>query len=282
MRLINTVLTAAVAALATLAAACGGHTATATEQHAAEAAPAQAVAKVSDPVAGLYAASVGGDGQVTVAFNLDSCRRMCAEWHMPCRVGGEPYAVEAVGGRVTQMVASNLGNAINPVLVMLTAQGRVAMLNIADALASGDVRCSGPLSGFADVRSLKAVSDESGTGVIAEDHNGRETMVEEFDAPGYYYIDDFEIHLGRDWKMRFRNSDGIDMGGSFSSTSVERGNAFTHKVVATIGGKAYRFHLTRRSDTGRCTVTLHTGDDLPLISGRPLPCSVEYTSRYTD
>ncbi len=136
------------------------------------------------------------------------------------------------------------------------------MLNIVDALVSGDVRCSGPLSGFADVRSLKAVSDEGGTGVIAEDHNGRETMVEEFDAAGYYYVDDFEIHLSRDWKVRFRNSDGIDMSGSFSSISAEHGNAFTHKVVTTIGGKTYRFDLTRRSDTGRCTVTLHTGDDL--------------------
>ncbi len=282
MRQINIVLIAAVAVSATLTAACGGHAATATEQHAAEAAPAHTASKVSDPVAGLYTASVDGDGRVVLAFNLDSCRRMCAEWHMPCRVGGGPYAIEAVGGRVTQMVASNLGNAINPVLVMLTAQGRVAMLNIADALASGDVRCSGPLNGFADVRSLKAVSDDSGTGVIAEDHNGRETMVEEFDAAGYYYVDDFEIHLGRDWKIRLRNSDGIGMNGSFSSTSVERGNAFTHKVVAAIGGKVYRFDLSRRSDTGRCTVTLHTADDLPLISGRPLPCSTEYASRYTD
>lgn len=281
MKPINTVLIAAiVAASATMAVACGGHTATATEQHAQT--PSTAATTVSDPVAGLYSASVDDAGRVTVAFNLDSCRRICAEWHMPCRVGSQPYTVEAVGGKVTQIVASNLGNAINPVLVMLTAQGRVAMLNIADALASGDVRSSGPLSGLADIRGIKAVSDEDGTGVIAEDHNGREAMVEEFDAAGYYCVDDFEIHLSRDWKMQFRNSDDIDMSGTFSSVSAESGNAFTHKVVATIGGKAYRFDIARRSDTGRCTVTFHTGNDLPLISGRPLPCSVEYASRYTD
>lgn len=282
MKLINAVLIAAiVAASATLTAACGGHTATATEQQPAQA-PTTAATTASDPVAGLYTATVDDAGRVTVAFNLDSCRRMCAEWHMPCRVGSQPYMVEAVGAKVTQIVASNLGNAINPVLVMLTAQGRVAMLNIADALAGGDMRSSGPLSGLADIRSIKAVSDEDGTGVIAEDHNGREAMVKEFDAAGYYYVDDFEIHLSRDWKMQFRNSDGIDMNGTFSSASTERGNEFTHKVVATIGGKAYRFDIARRSDTGRCTVTFHTGNDLPLISGRPLPCSVEYASRYTD
>ena len=277
MKPINIALIATImAASAIMAAACGGHTATATEQQAPVA------ATVSDPVAGLYTATVDDSGRVMVAFNLDSCRRMCAEWHMPCRVGAQPCTVEAVGGKAAQIVASNLGNSINPVLVVLTAQGRVAMLNIADALASGDMRSSGPLSGLADIKSIKAVSDEAGTGVIAEDHNGREIMVEEFDAAGYYCVDDFEIHLSRDWKMQFRNSDGIDMNGTFSSASAERGNAFTHKVVAVVGGKTYRFDLTRRSDTGRCTVTFHTGADLPLISGRPLPCSVEYASRYTD
>lgn len=278
MKLINIVLIAAmVSASASLIVACSGHTATATEQQLQT-----PTTTVSDPVAGLYTATIDDAGRVMVAFNLDSCRRMCAEWHMPCRVGSQPCAVEAVGGKVIQIVASNLGNAINPVLVMLTAQGRVAMLNIADAIAGGDMHCSGPLSGLADIRSIKAVSDEDGTGVIAEDHNGREAVVEEFDAAGYYCVDDFEIHLSRDWKMQFRNSDSIDMNGTFSAVSTESGNAFTHKVVATIGGKTYRFDLTRRSDTGRCTVTFHTGDDLPLISGRPLPCGVEYASRYTD
>ncbi len=241
---------------------------------------ATAEKKVSDPVAQLYTATIDGQGRVMVTFNTANCEKMCENWHLPFRMGNTPYEVENTG-KCTSLLAANLGNSQNPVLIMLTADDKVAMLNIMDAISTGDMTSSGPLAGISDVKALHTVNGIDGSGVTAEGFNGEKTDIEEFSLAAYYYIDDFEIHLTRDWKISMASATAnVDLQGTFhTDKATDNANTLRRHITAMMAGNKYVFDLEKNLSTGKTCITLHTGDMLPLISDKPLKCKVEYASQ---
>lgn len=165
----------------------------------------QGTVSVTDDYDSLYTAVIT-DGKVSITFNLEKCERFASDFGMMCRVGPEPRIWEGLDENCVDLVAAGYGEGINPCLTALTDLGHVAFMNMSDAIFTGDFMCSGPLDGFENVKSISA--SEYG-GVETDPGCDHSRIIPECEEFGYYYCDDFEIVITKDWNC-YANSLSAD------------------------------------------------------------------------
>ncbi len=234
--------------------------------------------KVTDPVMELYTAELFPDGTALITFDLDKCYALAGEWHIPIRFGegSNEFNVgskELGSWKYTSLLASNMGNAINPVLCFLRSDGKMEMINVIDALQTGDVSPAGPLHGFDGVEKIYEKSDVSGTGVYALLPGGEEKMVEESSyCVGRYSVDDIVIRLYRDWRaMATSESAEYCFYGPYHfdpEHCVFTDSGYTFRVVADFYDAQTVFDVKiADSKPGEATLTFYT-DNLLLETRR--------------
>ncbi len=261
---------------------CGSKpTARTITQVAPQATPSEQVASgktVGNVKNDMFEACINPDGSVTLKFNEQLCQRFADTMTMPCRIGqGYKYGVEGLKATCKDLILGNFGNDVHPMLVMLTTDGRVALLNLIDAIATGDMQCSGPLHGLENVVAIKEVTDEDGTIVVAVMPNGIEEMVNENrENVGYFTLGTFEMHLTDDWNISMNDEVvGYHRYGTYYqdlSKVADGPGEGVREYIADIDGSLLRIviHEYNREKRSQYRVTFYADDDFPLEQGKPL------------
>lgn len=141
------------------------------------------------------------DGTLTVKFREnEDAEYIFGSMKKPPEYDKE-YAVEGIYGAYQEMVLANLGNSINPYLFLLTSEGRVEFVDLANGMRSGYYCSGGVLPKTTDVRHIEAkvVSEEGGAYQTAVSVNGKG---KEKDLTSYVFAmqDAIESSLnGRSW-----------------------------------------------------------------------------------
>lgn len=136
------------------------------------------------------------------------------------RLPEEPIKVEGLKGAPKNFIIADIGQDYNPILCVLTDQGKVQMLGLWNAVATGDVEAT-------EIPMDRIVGFKDGPGGPWEDEDGtvfyEYTTIYGIDAQGgeheipVYLLDndleyiermqgadaDFKLYLGDDWKMRY-------------------------------------------------------------------------------
>ncbi|MDD7258081.1 MAG: hypothetical protein PUH24_07445 [Prevotellaceae bacterium] len=227
-----------------------------------------------NPQTDFYVATIQDDGSVTLKFNRKLCDKLAQSMDIPNRLGDETK-VEGLAEKCKDIKMANLGNDVNPFLVMLTEKGHVAILSLLDALSTGDMTCSGSLHGLDNIVSLKEISDIDGQGVFAVTKDGEEEWVDSNgELEGYYLMDNFGMHLSRDWNITMSDTN-IDYHhtGTFCMDHLRDADSpgtFTRSLVANINGKTCRIAVSHEDGGDNYRFTFKADKDFPLVQNKPL------------
>ena len=239
---------------------------------------------VVDNYDSLYTATIV-NGKVQITFNVDKCEQYADDCMLPCRVGPDPVFWEGLDEDVVDLVACSYGEGINPMLSALTSAGHVAFMSITDAIFTGDMFCSGPLQGFENVKTICENCEYDCAGVLTDKGTDREMLVKECEMGGYYYVDDFEIVIARDWNIH-ANSESADFHVSgqlvhdweFDADGTE---GYSRRYHFFAGGEKYVFELSIIYGEQLGFFTLLEGD-WPLIMDKQITFERDFFSRMAD
>lgn len=240
-----------------------------------------------DPQADYCVATIQNDGSVTLKFNQALCDKLAEAMNMPNRMGGSEATIEGLAETCKDIVPANLGNDVNPFLVMLTEQGHVAIFSIIDALSTGDMACSGPLHGLDDIVELRLESDVDGQGVYAKAEDGTEKWVDaNGEMEGYYNMGNFEIHLSIDWNITMSDTDTDYFAeGTFyiDPEKIADGPGMSSReLVANLGDNTCRIAIYHDWNDESYELTFKADRDFPLEQDRPISFKRNYASQIAD
>ncbi len=260
---------------------------------------ATATSKTKTSFQDIFSAEIQPNGSVFLSFNDEAAEKACDNIGLPFRTGASPYLVEDLAGKCVEVLAANPGNGDNWMLYMRTEDGHIAMLSVIEAITSGKFACSGNLDGFENVTGFKVLTDQSATGVYAVFSDGSDKLIKDCPIYGYYFLDDFEIHLTRDWNISFYapavevNSYGKfhfdeQMGemdpnsGGFNAEEIKGKPLSDDRVIFKMTDKrhAEEFQITIYSQD-KCVIALYT-DDYALEPSKDLTFNRSDVSQFAD
>lgn len=153
----------------------------------------------------LYTAKITPEGKVELTFDTAQCHTMAqAMLDRPSRAPRGAAIVQGTEGRVSELLRTSFGPDWNPALAMRTAEGRVYLLNIQEAISDGDMTC-GLLHGIKGAKALRQRKPAApGRPPLPEAQlaGGQWASFVGSDAEsGYYAIDNHDIvlHITRDY-----------------------------------------------------------------------------------
>lgn len=159
----------------------------------------------------LYTATIQSDG-VKIDFDLEECGRYADSFlNHPARITRSAM-VEGLGGRVVELLKTNIGPDWNPVLVMRTADGKVFLLNVREIMDTGDYVC-GQVHGITNAKALKVVRSKGqlGTTPAAVLADGKTCPLQGSQTDsGFYAIDGYDlvVHITSDYGINLLNKEG--------------------------------------------------------------------------
>lgn len=222
-----------------------------------------------------YSAVVYKDGTVGVSMKKEACDRLADEFGLRACISNA-MTVKGLDGKCVQMMDANMGNEINPFLVMLTDKGSVCILSIIDAIFTGDMTSSGAMPGHENTKELKLVKDIDGQCVLSVSNDGKERdILTSSDITGYYLIADFMVYVSRDWTISLDDDVvGYHKKGSISVHDNAEYDGIKPKwYELMIGDRAFRagFLLRDPEQNYDALITFRDApEDFPLETGRPL------------
>ena len=237
------------------------------------------------PTAGdYYTADITAEGGVVLHPNLAKCRELAASRGAKSMIGTTVH-LSGIEGKCEQLLDANLGNDVNPYLVIRTDKGKVVLYSIVDAVIDGNTSCGAPLYGINDAQWLQPYADESGQGVMAELGDGSKVDIEASDdVTGYYVIDNFVMYLSRDWRIMI--DDAVveyHRNGSFHRVRDAKANGSTRRLVANLVQDKSPLHIELVAlEDGGFTATFRSGESsFPLVTGKPLGVRLLHDNPYT-
>lgn len=160
------------------------------------------------------------NGGLWLTFHKDQILPLGIVDEYSYRLSDEPIKVEGLIGTPKNFIIADIGQDYNPILCVLTNQGKVQMLSLWNAVSTGDVAVT-------EIPMERIVGFKDGPGGGWEDEDGTMfydyTTIYGIDARGgeheipLYNFDndldyiertpngdaDFKLYLGDDWKMRY-------------------------------------------------------------------------------
>lgn len=131
------------------------------------------------------------DGQVTVAIDKSKVNSLGVISDSEWKISRMSQAVTVMGTPVSVFI-DNIGQDCNPILCVLTNDGKVEIMSVFESISTGNFNTSGPLNGFSNIVKFEsgATENEYGIGygtIFAIDSSGTKKEIELWEINGDLY-----------------------------------------------------------------------------------------------
>ena len=160
------------------------------------------------------------NGELWLTFNEDQIQPLNITDDDSYRLPEGPIRVEGLKGAPKDFIIADIGQDYNPILCVLTDQGKVQVLSLWDAVATGDVEATEiPMDNIVGFKAGPGGPWEDEDGSVFYDHTtiyGIDARGGEHEVPLYLWERNiehvyrastgtlvFQLFLSQDWKMRY-------------------------------------------------------------------------------